>query len=58
MRSSERSEATYPQVIHRLSTGYTQALRASLRLRAKRAPPSYTTPRVKKEALREALRAL
>ena len=40
-----------------LSTGYPQALRASLRPRAKRAPPSYYSPHKKKEGLRGPLRA-
>ena len=40
-----------------LSTGYPQALRGSLRPRAKRAPPLYYSPQAKKEGLRGALRS-
>ena len=40
-----------------LSTGYPQALRRSLRPRAKRAPPSYYSPHKKKECLRRPLSA-
>ncbi len=57
---AERSEGVgaseASRLIHRLSTGYPQALRRSIRPRAKRARPLYYSPHEKKEGLKRPLR--